>query len=421
MNSPPVFIRISYGFRSLLLLIFLTVFLASCSNSTSTIRKSDIQPLKIISSTISKDVKKSGGLSVPVQPAKKFTTDDKTVVSHVAFSHLTGTHNIRWDWYDPNGTLFMTTGNYELKTRKNMYVKEGAVFHKIELKNSDAANHSGDWKVKIYIDDELAAIDDFSVQKVMSYEDIAKIDFGNYHALVIGNNDYESLPKLISAKKDAQDVANLLKNKYGFKTTLKLDATRSDIIITLDQLRKNLTPKDNLLIYYAGHGSLDKPADEGYWLPVDATEDSQLNWISSSQITTNIKAIPAKHVLVVADSCYAGTLTRNVSPRGVSVTKTKNEYQSIVERRIRSVMCSGGLEPVLDGSGKDGHSVFASAFLDVLDSNEGIIDGLELFYQLRRLVTLNASQKPEYSDIRRAGHDSGDFIFVRNHLVKKEQ
>jgi hypothetical protein len=73
----------------------------------------------------------------------------------------------------------------------------------------------------------------------------------------------------------------------------------------LDRLRRELGKDDNLLIHYAGHRLLDRPADEGYWLPVDAAEDRQVNWIAGSQITTNVKAIRAKHVLVVVDSCYA--------------------------------------------------------------------------------------------------------------------
>jgi uncharacterized caspase-like protein len=164
---------------------------------------------------------------------------------------------------------------------------------------------------------------------------------------------------------------------------------------------------------------LDKTADEGYWLPVDATEESQLNWISSSMITTNLKAVPAKHVLVVADSCYSGKLNRSVPKRGVAVVESRSRYQSIAKKQIRSVLSSGGLEPVPDGNGKNGHSVFAAAFIDVLSENEGLIDGLELFCQLRRRVQLNSDQKPEYSDIRKAGHDSGDFLFVRSDLLNQ--
>ena len=41
------------------------------------------------------------------------------------------------------------------------------------------------------------------------------------------------------------------------------------------------------------------------------------------------------------------------------------------------------------------------------------MNGQELFVALRRQVQLNAYQIPEYGDIRKAGHDGGDFLFVR--------
>jgi hypothetical protein len=63
------------------------------------------------------------------------------------------------------------------------------------------------------------------------------------------------------------------------------------------------------------------------------------------------------------------------------------------------------------GGGK--HSVFANEFLKALDANEAVMDGTELFEQVRRRVVLNADQTPEYSDIRFAGHEGGDFLFVR--------
>ena len=71
-----------------------------------------------------------------------------------------------------------------------------------------------------------------------------------------------------------------------------------------------------------------------------------------------------------------------------------------------------GLEPVMD-SGGGGHSVFAKAFLAALQENDGVLEGQELFNRLRRPVVVNSDQTPDYSDIRRAGHDGGDFLFVR--------
>ena len=80
----------------------------------------------------------------------------------------------------------------------------------------------------------------------------AEVDFGRYHALVIGINDYQHLPRLETAVNDATAVADLLRKKYGFEVTLLLNPTRDRVIRTLDKLRGALTERDKLLLYYAG-------------------------------------------------------------------------------------------------------------------------------------------------------------------------
>lgn len=80
--------------------------------------------------------------------------------------------------------------------------------------------------------------------------------FGNYYALVIGNNDYRHWDKLQNPVNDAKEIADVLRDRFGFKVTLLLNATREQILRSLNDLRKQLTEKDNLLIYYAGHGQL---------------------------------------------------------------------------------------------------------------------------------------------------------------------
>jgi len=243
--------------------------------------------------------------------------------------------------------------------------------------------------------------------KPRSYSDI---DFGKYSALVIGNNNYKYLPQLKTAQNDAREVAETLKSQYGFKVKLLLDADRSDILLALSNLRWNLNNRDNLLIYYAGHGWLDKEADEGYWLPVNARKDNMLAWISNSSITASLRALKAKHVLIVADSCYSGKLARGVH----IVNKTPGYLTRLSRKRARCVLSSGGLEPVIDSGGDGLHSVFATAFLNALKENNDILNGAQLFNKLRRPVMLNSDQTPEYSDIRKAGHEGGEFLFVRN-------
>jgi uncharacterized caspase-like protein len=231
---------------------------------------------------------------------------------------------------------------------------------------------------------------------------------------VIGNNAYTDLSPLKTAVNDATAVAELLQTMYGFTITLLTNTTRDEIITALDQLRATLTEQDNLLIYYAGHGMLDTNEERGYWLPVNAKQDSRIQWISNTTITDALKAMAAKHILVVADSCYSGTLVRGIDVvRPPSGGERDTYLARIAQKRSRTVLTSGGLEPVSDSGGGKEHSVFAKAFLTALQENRDVLDGQQLFNLVRRPVILNASQTPEYTDIRYAGHEGGDFLFVR--------
>ena len=130
--------------------------------------------------------------------------------------------------------------------------------------------------------------------------------------------------------------------------------------------------------------------------------------MSNGDLTDVLKAMFAKHVMVVADSCYLGTLTRSISP----ATRTPDYVSRFTAKRARVALSSGGLDPVVDsGGGK--HSVFAAQFLKALRENKDILDGTRLFDHIHCNVVLNADQNPQYSDPRHAGHEGGDFLFVR--------
>jgi hypothetical protein len=239
-------------------------------------------------------------------------------------------------------------------------------------------------------------------------KEFAGFNFGTYHALVIGIDNYKNLPKLKTATHDARSIALMLQKNYGFKVNLLIDPARGDILDAFDDYLEALGQNDNLLIYYAGHGWLDETTDRGYWLPVDAKQGRRSRWLSNADITDTLKSLNAKHVMVVADSCYSGTLTRAAAVG----LRDKDYLKRMSVKKARVAMVSGGLEPVADDGGT-GNSPFAKAFLDALSNNTNIVDGTRLFSQIRRPVILNAQQTPEYSDVRNAGHDGGDFLFVR--------
>jgi len=250
-------------------------------------------------------------------------------------------------------------------------------------------------------------------------DQIKSIDFGHYHALVIGNDDYKKLPRLKTAINDAKEIAEVLSDKYGFKTTLLLDATRYQIIRALDNYRETLSEKENLLIYYAGHGYLEDKNNRGYWLPIDAERDSRANWISNVDITDQLNSMNAKEVIIISDSCYSGALTRGsmVDLKVAQSPEVRVQYiKELAKGHARMVLTSGELKPVLDAGGGD-HSVFAGALLDVLKANNQVLEGNLLHQEMSDRVTYESknfglTQVPQYAANIQAGHKSGDFIFV---------
>ena len=239
-----------------------------------------------------------------------------------------------------------------------------------------------------------------------------------YYALVIGNNHYRNVAGLQTPVNDAKSVAQLLQDRYGFKINLLIDATRDDIFTALVLYRKSLTPNSNLLIYYAGHGYLDRDADESYWLPVDADKDNNENWISADDITRSVRAMPSKHVLVVSDSCYSGAILqgRDLRDSGSGINPQERVLYLAKKQsaKSRNWMASGSVEPVAD-DGAPGHSIFAAAILQGLgQAAEDQFAASDLFYSfVQRKVGGNALQLPQYGSIRNSGDDLGDFIFSR--------
>lgn len=245
--------------------------------------------------------------------------------------------------------------------------------------------------------------------------DESKLPLGKYYALVIGNNDYQHVRKLKMAKTDAQAAASVLQNQFGFETKLILDATRQAILSAIYNFRQTLGENDNLLIYYSGHGFYDSVIEEAYWIPVDARTDDNANWISASDITKNIKGIKAKHILVVSDSYYSGTIDRQLGITEIEGTTAREKYlQKIVVGKSRTLMASGGNEPVMDGGGGK-YSVFANAFLLALNEMDGnVFTANEMFHAfVQERVAGNSEQTPEYNPLKNSGHESGDFVFVR--------
>lgn len=288
----------------------------------------------------------------------------------------------------------------------------------VKLVATDKRNQVSELKLRLVGSDtaEPVSYANSSTADVRKAGDIA---FGNFYALIIGNNDYKAYPALQTPASDAKSVEVLLRERYGFKTKLLTNANRHAIMSALNELNQKLTDKDNLLIYYAGHGEIDQKSNTAFWLPVDAEVGNTANWISSQSITEYLSIMAAKHVMVVADSCYSGALTGSAVaklPDGMDASKRERWLKIMNTRKARTVLTSGGVKPVMDQGGGN-HSVFANAFLRVLRSNKRVIEDYDIFRDVVSQVSLAASksgfeQTPQYAPLQHAGHEGSPFFFV---------
>jgi hypothetical protein len=282
---------------------------------------------------------------------------------------------------------------------------------------------------------------------------------GQYYALIIGIDNYPpSLDSLKTPVNDAKQVDALLREKYGFKTTLLTDdttdkPTRGGIYKALLEINDKLTENDNLLIYYAGHGDISY--NRYHWLPQDADSKDHASWISLDDIKSQIDDPPlkAKRVLIVADSCYpAGIIASVINATPVTTatinapllamrgppttligsmsaqTGMPNLADSTPEAQVawikaksenvsRTALTSGLLEPVLDVDSGNGLSIFANAFVEALKKNDDVISAEQIYLDISpevfaKVKKIGKTQMPAYGAISNTSHNFGEFFFV---------
>ena len=243
---------------------------------------------------------------------------------------------------------------------------------------------------------------------------------GAYRALIIGINDYKDpkIPDLQTAVSDAKDMAELLIKRYGFQVNLLLDqeATKEAIYRALRNLASSTKSDDSVLIYYAGHGDLDRTYNDGWWIPVNAEGGNPVTYLDNIQVQKSMRNMNARHVLLISDSCYSGTLFGQ--SRAIPQAIDSKYYVNLYNEKSRWGMTSGNKTPVSD-VGSDGHSVFAYQLLKELGKNQKpYISIQELCTRIAPIVSNNSEQTPLCRPIRDTGDQGGEFVFVASSDAK---
>ena len=252
-------------------------------------------------------------------------------------------------------------------------------------------------------------------------EESEDVFWGRGHALVIGNNEYRHLPDLEMAVSDAEAVARVLERRFGYEVRLLLNADRKAVVEALYDLGERLTSRDNLVVYYAGHGAL--AGDKPFWQGVDAELSDTSHWISTEHdVVGAFDYMRVRHALVVSDSCFAGAVAAQSLEQHEALfaddesVSESERIKRLVSRQSRLVWASGGLSPVLDGGGGR-HSVFADAFLNALSELDRPTRVSDLFRRVAPEVTTGASslgseQVPVLAPFTSHGDEGGELFFV---------
>lgn len=151
-------------------------------------------------------------------------------------------------------------------------------------------------------------------------------------AFIVGISDYINFDDaeggdLPGAEHDARAIRDVLLSRYAFpeenvRMVLNGDATRAAFEEGItDWLASNTRPGDNVVVFYAGHGSQmwDESGDEDDGLdetiaPADVEPTSTEFDISDDLFGEWLTSLPTTNVVVILDNCNSGTGTRDVTP-----------------------------------------------------------------------------------------------------------
>ena len=235
-----------------------------------------------------------------------------------------------------------------------------------------------------------------------------------YHALVIGINEYDHWGNLRRAQKDAQAVAEVLDSKYDFSSVTTLfdqDANAVNIEDMLRRVSTELTEGDALLIYFSGHGYYDELLDEGFWIPSDgrmSIEDQPAvrDWIANDRIRQYLSKSAAKHVLIVSDACFSGSLFKGALTE-INPT-TLSWYRHVMDQPSRWAITSGDMELVPDAG------IFGIKLLQLLKfPPREVFSVTDLVSWLRQEVTAFEGTIPQAGPLNEPTHAmGGEFVFV---------
>jgi tetratricopeptide (TPR) repeat protein len=300
------------------------------------------------------------------------------------------------------------------------FEEDGFFRHSVKKKNGDSSN------IIITVIDSANNSNAYTISndekvrggKVSITADPTANPMGKYYAILIAEKDYvdDGYDDLQYPVIDANNLKTILIDKYTFDAenidTL-YNRSREDILEAIIARCKALDKKDNLLIFYAGHGdtTVDINKDvNGYLVPTSAKKGLTSYNITSEEIKKALLTNKVQHVLLLLDACYSGTFTRGEDDKEV-----KGDVWKQLETPSRKVMTSGNVETVPD------KSFFIRYVTEFLTNNQkDYVSANDLWEYVYKGIRDHSKEtgstqyySPQYAAITGVGDKGGAFIFER--------
>lgn len=338
-------------FNAAVIGLSVALLLLSCASQKAVENR---PPSKFQGMVLAKAVDASDAIGVPQEQTSEFNTEDEQVVAFVTLANMSGTHQLRWEWVDPAGKVYLSTKNHPLKVNKGKYLPKVTAWHHISLRDEAAVDSPGEWAVKLFVDDELIDSKPFIVSvladPLVLPPGVAAKPYPKDWGLIIGIEDYNRLPKVQYARKDALIVRDYFIRILGVPEAniillIDTDATKARIEGYLKQYVPNNVGKDaTLYVYFAGHGMPGTKRGEPYLVPFDADtrfiEHTGYKLISFYQ---DLYRLDLKRVYIFLDSCFSGMasraaemLVKGARPALVHVERVRPPSSSIISLNATS-------------------------------------------------------------------------------------
>lgn len=139
---------------------------------------------------------------------------------------------------------------------------------------------------------------------------------GRDYALFFTAYQYDNAsawPELKAVPAEIAKLERSLRELYGFEVKVINNATREDIVNTLTTWsdKKRYDSDSQLLLFFSMHGQRT-PQNQGYLIPRDGGASvSSGKWLSHTDLSDMVDAIPCPRILVSLDACFSGAFGAN--------------------------------------------------------------------------------------------------------------